>query len=195
MAQIRNEALRTQLLECAIRHFSQKGYVATNLLEIAKEAGVSRGPLYYYFSNKADLYIAAVDYMIEQRKAGYARILMPERHAADVLREDFNYCLQHKNSLFPDTSGTNGLPDVSGAWNEFCQWLIGLKHEVFTAAKARGELRADCDIAELITFIYAFYHGINYVTCLSGTMDGFSRGMLDNPTDYFMRIVSERYLA
>ena len=66
MAQIRNEALRTQLLECAIRHFSQKGYVATNLLEIAEEAGVSRGPLYYYFSNKADLYVAAVDYMIEQ---------------------------------------------------------------------------------------------------------------------------------
>jgi len=195
MANVRNEALRTQLLECAIRHFSQKGYVATNMLEIAEEVGVTRGPLYYYFSNKADLYIAAAQYAIDDMKQRYTQILLPERPARDLLRDDFEYCLQNKDNFFSSMRSAKGIPDISDMWNAFSRWLIDQKYEVFTAAKARGELRLDCDIAELITFIYTFYHGINHVSAMAVELDGFSRPMLEHAADAFMRIVAERYLA
>ena len=195
MANVRNEALRTQLLECAIRHFSQKGYVATNMLEIAEEVGVTRGPLYYYFSNKADLYIAAAQYAIDDMKQRYTQILLPERPARDLLRDDFEYCLRNKDNFFSRMMDAKGVPDISTLWNDFSSWLIQRKYEVFEAAKARGELKPDCDIAELITFIYTFYHGINRVTSMAVHLDGFSPKMLEAPTAYFMQFVSERYLA
>jgi TetR/AcrR family acrAB operon transcriptional repressor len=49
-------ATRKQVLEAALQVFSQKGYAATTLDDIAHEAGVTRGAIYWHFSNKADLY-------------------------------------------------------------------------------------------------------------------------------------------
>lgn len=195
MAQVRNEALRTQLLECAIRHFSSRGYVAANMLEIAEEVGVTRGPLYYYFSSKAELYLAAAEYATSEMKKNYERILVAEHPVRSVLREDFAYCLQNRDNFFSSFQTGRGIPDISGIWNAFSQWLLSRKHEVFAAAKARGELREDCNIAELITFIYVFYHGVNHTAALSARLDGFSGSMLSDPTEFFMRIVAERYLA
>jgi len=46
---------RTRLLETAARMFSEKGYLATSLNDIAKEAGVSLPTLYQYFADRHDL--------------------------------------------------------------------------------------------------------------------------------------------
>jgi AcrR family transcriptional regulator len=48
------------LLKAALRIFAAKGYRATKLEEIAEVAGVSVGTVYYYFQNKEDLLLQAV---------------------------------------------------------------------------------------------------------------------------------------
>lgn len=48
----------SKLLEAALTVFSAKGYAATTLEEIAKEAETTRGAIYWHFKNKADLYNA-----------------------------------------------------------------------------------------------------------------------------------------
>ena len=50
------KATRQDVLRSALQVFSEKGYAATTLKEIADRAGVTRGAVYWHFDNKADLY-------------------------------------------------------------------------------------------------------------------------------------------
>lgn len=53
----KEEALKTRetIIEAAVRVFSVKGVAQTTLADIAREAGVTRGAIYWHFKNKADL--------------------------------------------------------------------------------------------------------------------------------------------
>ncbi len=50
------EVTRKNLLSGALKVFSRQGYAAARLEDIAEEAGVTRGAIYWHFKNKADLY-------------------------------------------------------------------------------------------------------------------------------------------
>ena len=52
---------RTDLLDAALAVFSQKGYSATRLQDIATMAGVTRGAIYHHFQNKAGLFEALMN--------------------------------------------------------------------------------------------------------------------------------------
>jgi len=56
----RKEARPQELLSAALDLFVERGYVATRLDDIARNAGVSKGTLYLYFTNKEDLFKAVV---------------------------------------------------------------------------------------------------------------------------------------
>ncbi|MEX0445416.1 multidrug efflux transporter transcriptional repressor AcrR [Xenorhabdus sp. SGI246] len=50
---------RQQIIEAAIKVFSERGVSATSLSDIAIAAGVTRGAIYWHFKNKTDLLFAA----------------------------------------------------------------------------------------------------------------------------------------
>ncbi|MCL5292104.1 MAG: TetR/AcrR family transcriptional regulator [Actinobacteria bacterium] len=52
--------VRQRILEAALHDFSLKGYHRATLDEIAAEAGVSKGAVYWYFENKRALFLAVV---------------------------------------------------------------------------------------------------------------------------------------
>ena len=54
------EERRKQILEAALTVFSQKGFHATNVSDVAAQAGVSQGTIYWYFESKEDLFTAAL---------------------------------------------------------------------------------------------------------------------------------------
>jgi AcrR family transcriptional regulator len=58
--QRRAERRRSQILRAAIRVFEAKGYERATTKEIAEEADVSEGVLYYYFESKRDLLLQLV---------------------------------------------------------------------------------------------------------------------------------------
>ena len=47
--------IRQSILEVASKIITQKGVKNTSLADISKEVGISKGTLYYYYSNKNDL--------------------------------------------------------------------------------------------------------------------------------------------
>src|SRR4051812_3803361 len=47
---------KDQLLECAARLFSERGYADTRVIDIVREAGVAKGLFYWYFENKEQLF-------------------------------------------------------------------------------------------------------------------------------------------
>ena len=54
------EVTRQALLLAALAVFSRRGYTAARLEEIAREAGVTRGAIYWHFASKAELYTKLV---------------------------------------------------------------------------------------------------------------------------------------
>ncbi|MCA9575543.1 MAG: helix-turn-helix domain-containing protein [Polyangiales bacterium] len=52
---------RKQLLDLALELFGNRPYDEISIDEIAKEAGVSKGLLYHYFSSKRAFFVAAVE--------------------------------------------------------------------------------------------------------------------------------------
>ena len=55
------ERRRKELLQVSLRLFSENGYDATGIRDIAKGAGVTEGLLYHYFEGKKDLLKAIVE--------------------------------------------------------------------------------------------------------------------------------------
>ena len=58
------QATRAALLDAAERVFQERGVSRTTLAEIATEAGVTRGALYWHFKDKADLFNAMMERVI-----------------------------------------------------------------------------------------------------------------------------------
>lgn len=52
----RKEARPDEIMDAALDLFLEKGFAATRLEDVAKKAGVSKGTLYLYFSDKEDLF-------------------------------------------------------------------------------------------------------------------------------------------
>jgi AcrR family transcriptional regulator len=66
---------RLELIETAVRVFSEGSYRGTTTAEIAREAGVSEPTLYRHFPSKRDLYFAALDHVWAQARAAWEQTL------------------------------------------------------------------------------------------------------------------------
>lgn len=53
-----SEQTRLSLLEAGLLLFTENGYSATRIEDIAKEAGLTRGAFYWHFKNKQDIFTA-----------------------------------------------------------------------------------------------------------------------------------------
>jgi AcrR family transcriptional regulator len=95
--QIRHETTE-RILSTSLSLFCEKGYYATSIEDIAKQAQISKGLLYHYFKSKAEVLAALVDRRIEdvlivmnaakQKKTPAAQIRhIVEGALADVQRQ------------------------------------------------------------------------------------------------------------
>lgn len=55
------EATRATLLDVARRNFTERGYAATSIDDVIREAGVARGALYHHFPGKEALFRAVYE--------------------------------------------------------------------------------------------------------------------------------------
>ena len=58
------------LIEAATRLFAEKGYAATNVQEIAQEAGVATGTFYLYFPSKEALFLTLIQNLYQKMMEG-----------------------------------------------------------------------------------------------------------------------------
>jgi AcrR family transcriptional regulator len=78
MVQRKKPQVREAILAAAFRLFARRGYAATMVAEIAREAGMSPGNVYIYFRSKLEILYAIYDPWLR------ARIELLERQLATV---------------------------------------------------------------------------------------------------------------
>jgi AcrR family transcriptional regulator len=99
----RRARTRASLLDAATRVFARRGFDGASLEDVAAEAGLSKGALYYNFASKEELFLAILDQHLESRLAmledvrsgGDPAESLREgaRRIAASLREDRDWCL------------------------------------------------------------------------------------------------------
>ena len=67
MVQRKKPEVRDAILQAAFQLFSQKGYAATMVADIAQEAGVSPGNVYIYFKSKLEILYTIYDPWLRSR--------------------------------------------------------------------------------------------------------------------------------
>lgn len=77
-----------ELLAAALDLFVDKGFAATRLNDVAARAGVSKGTLYLYFTNKEDLFKAVVrENLLPLLDEAESLVDNFDGHSADLLRD------------------------------------------------------------------------------------------------------------
>ncbi|MGE4158983.1 MAG: TetR/AcrR family transcriptional regulator [Planctomycetota bacterium] len=57
---------RDQILKAAARVFARKGFDASDVNDIAREAGIGKGTIYYHVHSKKNLFLASVDWLMQE---------------------------------------------------------------------------------------------------------------------------------
>lgn len=84
----RKDARPQELLAAALDLFVERGFASTRLEDVARRAGVSKGTLYLYFTNKEELFKAVVrDSIVPVIGAAEDIIAGFDGHSADLLRK------------------------------------------------------------------------------------------------------------
>lgn len=63
-----SEEKRERIFKAAADAFARDGYANTNIKDIAKNAGISKGSIYDYFENKEDLYLSVCTNAINESR-------------------------------------------------------------------------------------------------------------------------------
>ena len=123
---------KEQILNAAFDCFFEKGYEATSLEEIAKRAGVTRGAIYWHFTDKNDLYRAAVHLTMEKGDvAKFARSLPLDMSARDRLKEVFWMAMnenRYVDFVFKSMSYIVGRPDFDDIFQDLRDVKRSLLH-------------------------------------------------------------------
>jgi AcrR family transcriptional regulator len=148
------ERRRREIIEAAYVVFSEKGYSAAGIADIAERLGIGHGTFYRYFKNKRDILDQVVDYGVER----FVEVLENETPRPAKTLEEFREQLRHVGErLFALVDAEPGLGQVvlleaTSIDEEMTRRVLGLV-DTFGALTAgflrsgvkRGFLRSDLD--------------------------------------------------
>jgi TetR/AcrR family transcriptional regulator, fatty acid metabolism regulator protein len=148
---------RRDLLDAAVRVFARKGFRAARVGDIAEEAGVAHGLLYHYFKSKDDVLETIF------RETWQLLVVETERIESSglVLREQLRRFARIYLGSWLVTPELIGVlvreiarsPNVGARVDEIRGVFLALGRMI-AAAKDRGEVRADCNVAFATFAVY-----------------------------------------
>ncbi|MCH9684570.1 MAG: TetR/AcrR family transcriptional regulator [Deltaproteobacteria bacterium] len=147
--------MRARLLDSAAQHFAAHGFGGANINRISIDAGCAKGTVYNYFPSKEALFAAVLGVGSDETVRRY-RARAPAADLREQLivltREDV--ALVRKHEAFMKVivrEGLVGNPATRKPIEAGLAPLIGLLVELMGPAQARGELRADLPLPQLVT--------------------------------------------
>jgi AcrR family transcriptional regulator len=160
-----------EIKDATIRVYAAKGYLGTQMDDIAKEAGLAKGLLYYYFKSKPELFQYVFNELMEKASQNSKALVSEEKSLKQTL-ESFiyflvsasfelpHYPLVYKmmsddlDRVFPD----NAAEMQQTFFNLFTRPLV----EQFASAMDKGEIPQGNPTLQALLFI----HGVLSISYL-----------------------------
>jgi AcrR family transcriptional regulator len=159
---------RAQILAAARKLFAENGYFNTKVADIAQEASMSQGNLYWYFPSKEDVLKAVLSSgfeHVEDLLKQAARMPGDALHKLDWLLEQYLAFAQEQGqflAIFLSLLGHGGVPLMHQLGFDTVQ--IGMRYhqhlsDLLAQARAEGVV-ADIDPNFLAVFYFSFFNGL-----------------------------------
>lgn len=157
---------RARLIDVAIGMFGERGLEVPTIEEIAAAAEVGKGTLYNYFAGKEEIVVAFM-MEVEKRVQGRVRRLARARRPLESILADFilyQFRLKQPYRKFVPvlfaqmfTRGEKFLPYVQ----EMQKSIDPPLRELFEGLQARGLVRRDVNLPDLITTFKVIHFGLS----------------------------------
>lgn len=146
-----------EILDAALRVFAERGYRTTRLEDVGEAAGVTKGTIYHYFTNKEELLLRAIEHYHEQAFGRLGEMLRESRGPASarirqVMRRWFGPTTPER--LAVRTLLLQGV--AHNAPDAYRRWLVGgpmaasrVLAGLIEEGQASGEFRQSAD-AEVV---------------------------------------------
>jgi AcrR family transcriptional regulator len=164
---------REQLLKKALAVFSKKGYAATTLEDIAREAEVTRGAIYWHFGSKAELYNTLIREYSDRGSAIMQQAAAEGGTLLDILRRVFVRQLQ---AIEEDSAlralmelqlfKTGLVPELEEGRQQQIEASVGLVEmltDIMGQGIQAGLLRSGVEPKEMARAYLAFQNGLIYL--------------------------------
>lgn len=169
-------ATRQAVLDAALIVFSDKGYAAANLEDIARQAGVTRGAVYWHFEDKADLYHTLVGEIPQRLTLAIEGAMAEGGSYRERLRRllveslvdlerDARYRLIIELTLFK--SAHPELADGLRRKSEGTRAAINGLADFLRAGVETGELRRDLDVKAAAAALVSLHNGLTMTWLLA----------------------------
>jgi len=147
--QRRAEDRPQEICAAALEVFAEKGFAAAKLEEIARRAGVSKGTLYLYFSDKEAIFREVVRSAIRPNiEYISSAVLGAQAPFADIVRAFLERFAENATKMPIGAVAkmvigeSRNFPELARVWHdEAASKAIGAIAELIERAQARGEVR------------------------------------------------------
>lgn len=171
------EERREQILGAALAVFTQKGYHAANVSDVAAQAGVSQGTIYWYFESKEDLFNAAILSVFDDFGQEWLSALEQCTTASEKLwalseaMEDFGQTAESLFMLFLNYwASSSNRQDAAQLWADLLGSYKDLTAAIIEEGVQNGEF-APVDASALVWAILAAYDGLAAYLALMPDLD------------------------
>lgn len=162
------EEKQNRIINAAIKVFSIKGYQHASTNEIVKEAEISKGLLFHYFSNKKDLYLFLYDHLIGLfSEEIYAKIDWNDKDLFSKYRQvaliKLELFQKHPAMFqFLKTVVTEDAPDVNDELEKRQQELLKSSYQKLFTDIDYSKFKDGIDIKKAMNIIFWTMEGFSY---------------------------------
>ena len=166
------------ILEKTLKLILEKGTIDISISEIRKSTGLTTGGIYYYFSDKSDLFEAILQkYMVDYIKIDFDKVIL-EGSSRDRIHDALFYILHHfidgveiesinekinygdvillLTSIGYADDDVNSI--ISQTEKDIKKFLTAFVEE----GKKQNEIRQDFSTKKIVNSLYIMYMGIQY---------------------------------
>ena len=159
-------AKREEIITAAARMFAKHGYHGTQLEQIARSLGLSKGALYWYFpKGKEQLFVEACKYTVEralERMKEVMHIDDPLERIRSGLHLFFQFCKKNRHFvelIIHERGLVSKEPQLARLRDEH----IGMLVETLEEARKRNLLRPDVDTRTVARAIASGVFGVLFL--------------------------------
>ena len=163
---------KPQILQAAMTIFSRKGYASARMDEIAEEADLSVGILYWYYKGKVDIVLALMKMDVEPDLARLRSLLDSTEACRDRLWRFFDGAGESSaaavklwSELYHLAARETRVRKQLFAYNEQYREIAA---KIFQQGIEHGEFRADLDAPSAVFALQALFDGFLMNQTLSG---------------------------
>ncbi|RAL24080.1 TetR/AcrR family transcriptional regulator [Thermoflavimicrobium daqui] len=161
---------KTKILDAARRVFARYGYEGATLDQVANDAGLTKGAVYWHFASKSDLFLTLCDRSLTQLREGLPKQIQyiftsenPVEAVRKLLEAQFLSCEQGNDEqpmLFFEFISSSRDPSVRKKLCESFSKLFAETSEILREMQRKNLLTSNVDVDNLSVTLHALVNGI-----------------------------------